>query len=160
MSDATISRVAKEGIPVVPTNITYDLLARRGAEFGLPPESVAKVSDVREAGLERLDKMHKAGVLMGYGSDLLGGMQTEQSGEFVLRGRYMPTDAVIRSATVDAARVLRQEGRIGVVAPGAYADLIAVDGNPLEDLSLLTGQGAHIPLIMKEGCVFKKSAGL
>lgn len=58
IADDTIARIAKDGIPVVPTNITYDLLARKGAEFGLPPESVAKVSDVREAGLERLDKMH------------------------------------------------------------------------------------------------------
>ncbi|WP_288942311.1 amidohydrolase family protein [uncultured Roseovarius sp.] len=160
ISDATIERVARDGIFVVPTNITYDLLARCGADFGLPPESVAKVSDVREAGLERLGKMHKAGVIMGYGSDLLGGMQTEQSGEFPLRGRYMPADAVIRSATVDAARVLRMEGQIGTIAPGAFADLIAVDGNPLENLDLLTGQGAHMPLIMKDGEAIKKAASL
>lgn len=160
ISDATIARVARDGVAVVPTNITYDLLARKGAEFGMPAESVAKVSDVREAGLERLGKMHDAGVLMGYGSDLLGGMQTEQSGEFPLRGRYMPADAVIRSATVDAARVLRMEGQIGAITPGAYADIIAVDGNPLSDLSLLTHQGAHMPLIMKDGIAIKKSATL
>ncbi|MEO9779943.1 MAG: amidohydrolase family protein [Sedimentitalea sp.] len=160
IADDTIARIAKDGIPVVPTNITYDLLARKGAEFGLPPESVAKVSDVREAGLERLDKMHEAGVLMGYGSDLLGGMQTEQSGEFPLRGRYIPSDAVIRSATVDAAKVLRMEGQIGTIAPGAFADVVAVDGNPLENLDLLTGQGAHMPLIMKDGIAIKKAASL
>lgn len=160
IADDTIALIAKDGIPVVPTNITYDLLARKGAEFGLPPESVAKVSDVREAGLERLDKMHKAGVLMGYGSDLLGGMQTEQSGEFPLRGRYIPSDAVIRSATVDAAKVLRMEGQIGTIAPGAFADIVAVDGNPLENLDLLTGQGAHMPLIIKDGIAIKKAASL
>lgn len=160
IADDTIARIAKDGIPVVPTNITYDLLARKGAEFGLPPESVAKVSGVREAGLERLGKMHEAGVLMGYGSDLLGGMQTEQSGEFPLRGRYIPSDAVIRSATVDAAKVLRMEGQIGTIAPGAFADVVAVDGNPLENLDLLTGQGAHMPLIMKDGIAIKKAASL
>jgi len=160
ISDATIARVAKEGIPVVPTNITYDVLARSGADFGLPPESVAKIADVREAGLERLGKMHAAGVVMGYGSDLLGGMQTEQSGEFPLRGRYIPADAVIRSATVDAAKVLRMEGLIGTIAPGAYADIIAVDGNPLGNLDLLTGQGAHMPLIMKNGEAVRKAASL
>lgn len=158
ISDATIERVAQMGAFVVPTNITYDMLARVGEKFGLPPESMAKVADVREAGLERLEKMHKAGVVMGYGSDLLGGMQTEQSGEFPLRGRYIPADAVIRSATVDAAKVLRMEGRIGTIAPGAFADLIAVEGNPLDDLSLLTGQGAHMPLIMKDGKAVKKAA--
>jgi imidazolonepropionase-like amidohydrolase len=160
ISDATIARVARDGIFVVPTNITYDLLARVGAEFGLPLESVAKIEDVREAGLERLGKMHEAGVVMGYGSDLLGGMQTEQSGEFTLRGRFLPADAVIRSATVDAARVLRMEGQVGTIAPGAHADLIAVDGNPLEDLALLTDQGAHMPLIMKGGTAVKKAAAL
>lgn len=160
ISDKTIARVAKEGIPVVPTNITYDILARSGAEFGLPAESVAKISDVREAGLERLEKMHAAGVLMGYGSDLLGGMQPEQSGEFTLRGRYIPADAVIRSATVDAAKVLRMEGQIGTIAPGAHADIIAVEGNPLDDLSLLTEQGAHMPLIMKGGNAVKKAPTL
>ncbi len=160
ISDASIARVARDGIPVVPTNITYDILAKSGAKFGLPPESVAKIEDVREAGLERLEKMHAAGVVMGYGSDLLGGMQTEQSGEFPLRGRYIPADAVIRSATVDAARVLRMEGRIGSIVPGAFADIVAVDGNPLENLDLLTGQGAHMPLILKGGEAVKKAASL
>tara|TARA_R100000935_G_scaffold58336_1_gene94952 strand:- start:110 stop:1345 length:1236 start_codon:yes stop_codon:yes gene_type:complete len=160
IGDDTIKRVAREGAFVVPTNITYDLLARRGSEFGLPPESVAKIADVREAGLERLIKMHDAGVTMGYGSDLLGGMQTEQSGEFPLRGRYIPADAVIRSATVDAAKILRQEGDVGVIAPGAYADIIAVDGNPLDNLDLLTAQGAHMPLIMQGGRAIKKTASL
>ncbi|MCA0941701.1 amidohydrolase family protein [Salipiger pacificus] len=160
IGDETIKRVAREGAFVVPTNITYDLLARKGAEFGLPPESVAKVADVREAGLERVVKLHEAGVTMGYGSDLLGGMQTEQSGEFPLRGRYIPADAVIRSATVDAAKVLRMEGEVGVIAPGAHADIIAVEGNPLENLDLLTGQGAHMPLIMQGGRAIKKAASL
>jgi imidazolonepropionase-like amidohydrolase len=160
ISDATILRIAKEGIPLVPTNITYDVLAKSGAQFGLLPESVAKIADVREAGLARLEKMHAAGVVMGYGSDLLGGMQTEQSGEFPLRGRYIPADAVIRSATVDAAKVLRMEGKIGTIAPGAFADIIAVDGNPLQNLDLLTAQGAHMPLIMKGGKAVKKTASL
>lgn len=160
IGDETIKRVAREGAMVVPTNITYDLLARKGAEFGLLPESVAKVADVREAGLERLVKMYDAGVIMGYGSDLLGGMQTEQSGEFPLRGRYIPADAVIRSATVDAARVLRMEGEVGVIASGAHADIIAVDGNPLDNLDLMTGQGAHMPLIMQGGRAIKKAASL
>jgi imidazolonepropionase-like amidohydrolase len=50
------------------------------------------------------------------------------------------------------------EGRIGVVAPGAHADLIVVDGDPLKDLSLLTGQGRHMPLILRGGKVVKRKA--
>lgn len=151
----TVKLVKEKGAVVIPTNITYDLLAREGARFGLPPESVAKIEDVRGAGLEALSMLHEEGVLMGYGSDLLGAMHDYQSDEFVLRGRYLPAKDVIRSATIDAAKVIRKEGEIGVLAPGAFADMIVVDGNPLEDLSLLTNQGAHIPMIMKGGKLFK-----
>jgi imidazolonepropionase-like amidohydrolase len=62
---------------------------------------------------------------------------------------------VIRSATLDAARVLRMEGKVGRVAPGAFADLIVVKGDPLKDLKLLTGQGRHMPLIVKGGDLVK-----
>ncbi|NDW02007.1 amidohydrolase family protein [Salipiger sp. PrR002] len=157
ISDETIARIAREGQAIVPTNITYDYLATEGPRFGLPPESVAKVADVREAGLERLSKLHEAGALMGYGSDLLGGMQAQQSGEFALRARYMPNQAVIRSATLDAARVLRMEGEIGVIAPGAHADLIAVRGNPLDDISVLAGQGEGISMVLKDGRVMTRT---
>lgn len=112
---------------------------------------------MREAGLARLEKMHATGVVMGYGSELPGGMQYHQSREFPLRSRYIPADAVIRSATVDAARVLRMEGRIGTIAPGAHADLIALDGNPLDNLDLLTGQGAHMPPIVQGSMIRKRS---
>ena len=47
MSDDTMARIAREGQVVVPTNITFDYLAKEGAQFGLPPESVAKIEDVR-----------------------------------------------------------------------------------------------------------------
>lgn len=155
IGDTTIERVAREGIFVVPTNITYDILAKEGATFGLPAASVAKIEDVRHAGLERLEKMHKAGVIMGYGSDLLGEMHPHQSGEFALRGQYLPAADVIRSATIDAAKVLRMEGEIGSIAVGASADLVAVNGNPLEDLGLLCDNGAHFPLIIQNGKTVK-----
>ena len=50
------------------------------------------------------------------------------------------------------------EGLIGTIAPGAYADLIVVDGDPLRDLSLLTAQGQHMPLIMKGGAFVKNTS--
>jgi imidazolonepropionase-like amidohydrolase len=149
---AETARLVKEkGAYVVPTNVTFASLAKEGASLGLPPSSVAKIEDVREQGMEALKILHEAGVMMAYGSDLLGEMHRHQSDEFVLRGKVLPAIEVIRSATVNAAKVVRQEGRLGVVAPGAHADLIVVDGDPLADLSLLTGQGRHIPAIMKAG---------
>ena len=151
------ARFLKEkGAYVVPTNVTFDYLAKEGAQFGLLPESVAKIEDVREQGLAALEILHEAGVMMAYGSDLLGEMHQHQSDEFILRGQRLPAIEVIRSATVNAAKVVRREGKLGVVAAGAHADLIVIDGDPLKDLSLLTGQGRHMPVIMKAGSFVKE----
>ena len=150
------ARLVKEsGAYVVPTNVTFDVLAKEGAEMGLPPESVAKIEDVRSAGLAALETLADAGVMMAYGSDLLGDMHRHQSDEFILRARHLPVLEVIRSATVNAAKVVDMEGEAGVIAPGAFADLIVVDCDPLRDITLLTGQGRHMPAIMKEGVFVK-----
>jgi imidazolonepropionase-like amidohydrolase len=147
----TARLAASKGAFAVPTLVTYDKLSSEGASMGLPPASVAKVDDVRLAGMESLTIMRDAGLQMAYGSDLLGGMHIHQSEEFVIRGRVLPPVEVIGSATHVAARLLRMEGKIGTISAGAFADLVVVDGNPLDDLSLLTGQGAHMPMIMKDG---------
>ena len=151
ISAETARLVKEKGAYVVPTNVTFDALAKEGASFGLPPESVAKIEDVRSQGLAALQTLSEAGVMMAYGSDLLGAMHQHQSDEFILRGEVLPAIEVIRSATINAAKVVRQEGKLGVVEAGAYADLIVVDGDPLKDLSVLTGQGRHMPAIMKGG---------
>lgn len=154
----TAQLAASKGAIAVPTLVTYDKLASEGAAVGLPAASVAKVESVRTAGLESLDIMHKAGLTMAYGSDLLGEMHKHQSEEFVIRGRVLPAHDVIASATHIAAKLLRMEGKLGVIAEGAFADLIVVDGNPLDDLSLLAGQGVHMPLIMQGGHFVKNTS--
>ena len=151
ISAETARLVKEKGDYVVPTNVTFDALAKEGASFGLPPESVAKIEDVRSQGLAALQTLSEAGVMMAFGSDLLGAMHRHQSDEFILRGEVLPAIEVIRSATINAAKVVRHEGKLGVVKAGAYADLIVVDGDPLKDLSVLTGQGRHMPAIMKGG---------
>lgn len=155
----TAELAARNGAVAVPTLVTYDKLASEGGKLGFPPDSVAKVEFVRAAGMESLAIMQKAGLAMAYGSDLLGEMHRHQSEEFVIRGRALPAHEVIASATHVAARLLKLEGKIGTIAPGAHADLIVVDGDPLKDLSLLTRQGKHMPAIMKGG-VFVKRANL
>jgi imidazolonepropionase-like amidohydrolase len=151
ITPATARFLKEKGAYVVPTNVTFDALAKEGAKFGLLPESVAKIEDVRAQGLAALEVLHKAEVMMAYGSDLLGEMHHHQSDEFILRGEVLPAIEVIRSATANAAKVVRQEGKLGVVAAGAHADFVVVDGDPLRDLSVLTGQGRHMPAIMKAG---------
>jgi len=64
---------------------------------------------------------------------------------------------IIRSATIVNAELLNRAGELGIVAPDARADLIAVDGDPLADISLLDGQGEHLTHIMKDGIFYKTS---
>ena len=111
---------------------------------------------MREAGLRSLEILHRAGVKIGYGTDLLGPMQRYQSREFAIRAEAIKPFDIIRSATVVNAELLNRTGELGVVAPGARADLIAVDGNPLADISLLDEQGEHLTHIMKDGIFYKR----
>lgn len=153
----TAALMAKKGAYVVPTLVTYDALANEGASLGLPPESVAKIEDVRGAGLRSLEIFRHAGVKMAFGSDLLGEMHRHQSTEFAIRARVLPAHEIIASATTVAAELLRMEGKLGIVAPGALADLLVVDGNPLTDISVLTGQGERIAAILKDGVFVKNT---
>ena len=112
---------------------------------------------VLDGALKSLEICKKAGVKVGYGSDLLGPLQIEQSREFLFRAEVLKPIEIIRQATIVGAEILRQEGKLGIVAPGAFADLIVVDGNPLKKLELFLDQGAHLPAIMKAG-KFHKNA--
>ena len=118
---------------------------------------MAKVDDVRIQGLEALALAHEMGVNIGLGTDLLGGMHKDQSNEFTIRAQVMPAVDVLRSATSQNAKLLNMEGELGIVAPGALADLIAVNGNPLDEISCLDGQGEALDLILKGGITFKNS---
>ena len=153
---ATAEHVAGAGAFVVPTLVTFDAMHRFGRELGFPEVSLAKLGDVREAGLRSLEILQAAGVKIGYGTDLLGPMHRHQSREFVIRAEAMAPFDIIRSATTINAELLNRSGEIGVIAPGARADLIAVDGNPLADISLLDGQGEHLTHIMKDSVFHKR----
>ena len=152
----TAEHVAAAGGYVVPTLVTYDALHRFGRELGLAEVSLAKLAEVREAGLRSLEILQAAGVPIGYGTDLLGPMHKYETREFVLRREAMAAIDVIRSATTVNAALLNREGELGVVAPGARADLIALDGDPLADISLLDGDGGHLAMIMKDGVFYKR----
>lgn len=153
----TARLVRDSGALVCPTLVTYEALKREGASLGLPADSVAKIDSVRLKGLESLEIMQQAGVTMAFGTDLLGEMHRHQSEEFLIRREVLSAIEVIRSATVNAAELLRMEGEIGIIAAGAHADLIVVDGDPLQDLSLLGGQGEHLLAIMKGGAFVKNA---
>jgi imidazolonepropionase-like amidohydrolase len=152
----TAELMHKKGAFAVPTIIVYDALFAEGASLGLPPDSVAKIETVRKGGLRSLEVLSRAKVMMGYGSDLIGmSMHRLQSEEFIMRSRVLSAHEVISHATVNAAKICQMEGKIGTVASSAFADLIVVDGDPLKDLRLLTGQGKHMPMIMQGGNMIK-----
>jgi imidazolonepropionase-like amidohydrolase len=147
--------MADNGAFLVANLVTYHAMKERAAQLGMSADMLAKNDVVLEAGYRSLEICKRAGVPVAYGSDLLGPLQEEQSREFLIRGEVMKPIEVIRSATTVAARVLRREGTLGVIAPGALADLLVVDGNPLLDLGLFQKQGAYLTAIMKGGAFHK-----
>ncbi|HKM69716.1 MAG TPA: amidohydrolase family protein [Stellaceae bacterium] len=153
---ATAEHVAGADAFVVPTLVTYDALHGFGKELGFSEVNMAKLGEVREAGLHSLEILQRAGVKIGLGTDLLGPMHRHQSREFVIRAEAMAPFDIIRSATIVNADLLNRAGDLGVVASGGRADLIAVDGDPLADISLLDGQGEHLSHIMKDGVLYKR----
>ena len=153
----TAKLMAEKGAFAVPTQVTYEMLAKHGAEAGLPPDSVAKIEDVRLAGRNALKLFADAGVEMGYGSDLLGDMHQYQSHELQIRAEVLGNLAALRSATSVAAKILQREGQLGCIAEGAIADLLVVDGNPLENIDCLVGQGEKLAMIIQEGSIKKNT---
>lgn len=150
--DAAAARVMREhGAYVVPTLITYDALARDGERLGLPADSVAKIETVRQAGRDSLAIYAEAGVPMGFGSDLLGEMHQYQSEEFRIRAELLGNAEAVRSATSIAAEILQRDGELGVIKSGAIADVLVVDGNPLQDIEVLAGPASRIELVMQAG---------
>ncbi len=164
LDEAAATLMAQRKAFLVPTLVTYDAMYRRGREFGLTETNLRKNDEVRQAGLRSLEIARSAGVEIGFGSDLLGQLQVDQSREFLIRqeGPETPLD-ILRAATLTNARILQRAGipgkevldALGELVPGTCADLIVVDGDPLQNLDLLQNQGAHIPAIMKNGRFYK-----
>jgi imidazolonepropionase-like amidohydrolase len=155
-SDAA-ALMAKKGSFLVPTLVTYEAMAKRGKDLGLSELSLQKLHSVTEAGLRSIEIALQAGVQVGLGTDLLGELHACQSDELAIRGRLQKPHQVLRSATEVNARIIGKEGNLGVIAPGALADLIACRRSPLEDLSVLGGQGEGLTLIIKDGEIIKRA---
>ena len=156
MDESTPPLFLKHQAFYVPTLVTYSAMSEQGREFGLPEDSYRKIFDVLDAGLRALEMAHRAGVSIAYGTDLLGGMHVHQLREFEIRSHVQTPADVLRSATVVGARLVRMEGQIGTIAPGALADLLVVDGNPLADIRVLTQPDRYLDLVMKAGRVYRR----
>lgn len=129
--DATAAAVmADRDAFLVPTLIAYDAMERRGPGLGLAAVSQSKNREVLDAGREAIEIARSAGVRIGFGTDLVGALEDEQ-----LQGLRLQTEvegplAALRSATSVNADLLGRDD-LGRIAPGAAADLLVLDGNPL-----------------------------
>jgi imidazolonepropionase-like amidohydrolase len=139
----------------VPTIVTYHTLAQKSRDGLLPADIAGKLQEVIDGAIGALEMAHAAGIPIVYGTDLFADMHDQQLREFIIRSEVQPPADLIRSATTTAARLLRLVGDVGVVAPGALADLLVVDGNPLEDIRVLTNPHRSLKLIMKDGHLYK-----
>lgn len=151
IDDEAARLVAEHHAFVVPTLVTYDALGRFGRDLNFPEESLSKLARVAEAGLKSLEICRRNGVKLGHGSDLLGDMHAHQGREFVLKGEVLTSAEVIAGATTVNAEILNRTGELGVIAPGALADLIVLDGDPMRDLGLLGTDGPHLQAVLKGG---------
>jgi imidazolonepropionase-like amidohydrolase len=152
ISDAQIAQMLKQGTWYCPTISVY-------YTDWAPPDTPAGQRDRLRASVHETSfkKALKAGVKIAYGTDMGGIPWTEPMAqdfprmvEFGMR----PMDA-IRSATSRAAEMLEMNGKIGVLAPGAFADLIAVSGDPLRDITEL----GRVQFVMKDGNIIRNEVG-
>lgn len=151
IDDESVQLFVEKGAYLVPTLITYERLKSDGEAAGLPAVSRDKVDTVLHAGLEALDRANKGGVKIVFGSDLLGAMQVHQSKEFRIRAQVQTAQEVLRSATLTAAELIGLEGKLGVIAPGAFADLLIVNENPLDDVTVLAVPDVTVDSVIKAG---------
>ncbi len=149
--DACARLMAEKGMFLVANLVTYFEMKKHAAEYGMNSDMLAKNDLVIDGALKSLEICKRHGVPVAYGTDLLGQLQVAQSEEFTLRAEVLSPAEIIRSATTIGAQVTRMEGKIGCLKPGAFADLIVVDGDPLKNLALFGEEGRHLSVIMKGG---------
>jgi len=135
---AAAAVMAERGAFLVPTLVTYDAMERRGAGLGLAPVARAKNREVLDAGRTAIRLAREAGVRIGFGTDLMGALDDEQLHGLRLQAEVDGPLALLRAATsVNAELIGRAD--LGRIRSGAVADLLVLDGDPLEDPSVLWG---------------------
>jgi imidazolonepropionase-like amidohydrolase len=149
LDDAAIAQMLKQGTWYVPTlGVYYTDWSPENTEDGKRDRARANEHEVS------FKKALKAGVKIAFGTDMGGIPWTEPiANEFGLMVKFgmSPMDA-IKSATSTAANLLEMKGEIGVIAPGAFADIVAVQGDPLANVEALK----NATFVMKDGKVFKQ----
>jgi imidazolonepropionase-like amidohydrolase len=151
MDDATIADMAKRGTFYVPTIDHNRYYAENIKIFGWSPEVAVRLNDYLRRNVETARRAFRAGVRFAMGSDALFtmcGQNTRELGWFVKIG--MTPEQALSTATSNAAALLGKENELGAVAPGYFADVVAVEGDPLADIDVAI---SHVRWVMKGGAV-------
>ncbi|GAA6003455.1 hypothetical protein JCM10207_000341 [Rhodosporidiobolus poonsookiae] len=151
VDEDTAKYMADRNIYLTPTLSCYGIMVRAPFEDFLPEDGKVKNREVMKDGLNALKIAEEAGVTVCYGSDLLTSMHALQTEEFTVRSKVLPSAAILRHATTNPAKMLGKAGLLGTVAPGAIADLLVLDRNPLDDITILDRPEDHLFAVLKEG---------
>jgi imidazolonepropionase-like amidohydrolase len=151
VTEETAALAAERGTAIVPTLAVVKALALHGKDHGLPQESLDKLAFVEPYALRGVELMHRAGVRIGFGTDLIGPLDRHQATEFTIRREILEPLEILRQATSVNAEIINEGTRLGRVQEGYLADLIVVDGDPLQDVSLFDETGSRVPFVMKAG---------
>jgi len=154
MDDADMKLMKEHGTYYVPTIIAGDFVAQKAKIPGYyPPAVQAKAAAIGPLISNTAGKAYKAGVKIAFGTDAGVYPHGDNAHEFELMVQAgMPTMFVLQAATTHAADLLKHDKDIGSVAAGKFADLVAVPGNPVDDISLMK----KVSFVMKEGIVYKR----
>ncbi|MGH7932209.1 MAG: amidohydrolase family protein [Candidatus Binataceae bacterium] len=152
LSAEVAERMARVGAYLVPTITTYEMLAADGRKLHYDTHMIEKIEDALAGAYQALRVAHEAGVKIGSGSDVLGFHQRKKSMEPQLKAKVLsPMDALIATTRTNA-EIVGTERQVGTIEEGKLADLLLVDGNPVDDLSLLTDR-ARIHLVILGGAI-------
>ncbi|MFL6591557.1 MAG: amidohydrolase family protein [Luteimonas sp.] len=153
MDDADMKLMKQRGTWYVPTIIAGEFVGKKAKEPGwYPPQVAAKASQVASRIMATAGKAYRAGVPIAFGTDAGVYPHGENAHEFELMVQAgMPASFVLQAATRNAAKLLRMDQDVGSVEAGKYADIVAVPGDPLADISLMK----RIDFVMKGGRVYK-----
>jgi imidazolonepropionase-like amidohydrolase len=139
------------GAAMVPTLATYEAMEAFGAKLGFPQRNRDKNLKVLAAGLQSIEIARAAGVTLGFGTDLIGETQSRQNREFAIRADVEAARDILHAMYVVNPRLCRLEGRIGTLAPGAFADIVLCDKNPLDDIRVLAEPAKNVSHVFKGG---------
>jgi imidazolonepropionase-like amidohydrolase len=151
IDDAGIAMMKKNGTYLVPTQYLSDWMRENAVKIGLPPMYATKMKEVTAVSRQNIKKAFNAGVKIAFGTDAAvypHGLNAHEFAVYVQIG-MTPLQA-IQTATVNAADLLGWTDRVGTLEQGKFADIIAVNGDPLKDVTLLQNP----VMVMKGGTVY------